>query len=456
MKKQTDVIEYIISFLSGRFDGLLKIDYSNSYDNKTDICIIPSSLFELIKQGKTDDIYRMILARTETPVMIGNEEGIPCLFGDKRIEEINGTIVVYADVVASSFFFMSRYEEVLVPEKRDAYGRFLYEHSILKQYIDRPVVDDYARFLQGIIKKRLGVDEKEEEGFSKIYLTHDLDMPLRDRNFLSYVKHLTHSCDDRHLVKKGFFKSYLDPSKDQFYTYPWIIQQDRRVVESYGKEKAESVFFLICHQPTMKNRYYSYWVPRYKRILDYLINENEKIGIHISLEGGADPKKIKKEIRRFPYPKENRLYSRHHFLRWREPEHIREMENAGITDDFSLYYADRIGFRVGTCHAYRFIDPISLAVTGVTVHPLAIMESTLNSSRYMGLDYQNALKKSKGIIDEVFRHGGELNLLFHNHVFAGKEFDYKKLYKELMDYVISLNKSNQNGKCDFPLHLDGN
>ena len=89
-----------------------------------------------------------------------------------------------------------------------------------------------------------------------------------------------------------------------------------------------------------------------------LSDNGSKFGLHISHEGGINPNEIKKEILLLPdCVNKDELYSRNHYLRWREPESIEQMQDAGIKEDLTLGYADSVGFRVGTCRPYRFINP---------------------------------------------------------------------------------------------------
>jgi len=49
---------------------------------------------------------------------------------------------------------------------------------------------------------------------------------------------------------------------------------------------------------------------------------------------------------------------RMHFLRWQSPTSAHGREQAGIHYVSTLSYADRPGFRCGTCHLYQMFDPV--------------------------------------------------------------------------------------------------
>ena len=178
-------------------------------------------------------------------------------------------------------------------------------------------------------------------------------------------------------------------------------------------------------------------LPKYQTLLQELHNSGAEVGLHVSYEAGGNPLEIKKEMERMKeFCKFSVSKSRHHFLRWAEPHHIAEMEAAGITEDFTLGYADSAGFRVGTCRPYQFINPKTCTVSDVVVHPMEIMECSLDRKTYMGLDYDGAKRICVQIIDEVYKHNGELNLLWHNTSFLQEYHD--RLYRELLDYIAGL------------------
>jgi hypothetical protein len=170
-------------------------------------------------------------------------------------------------------------------------------------------------------------------------------------------------------------------------------------------------------------------------MIKQLFDSGAALGYHVSYEAGSNPSLIGKEIYRLSkrIPVGN-LMSRHHYLHWREPEDVVYMEQAGINDDFTLSYADAAGFRVGTCHPYRFINPKTKELTNVIIHPMEIMECSLDYNKHMNLDYENALKICKEIVMQVYQHHGELVLLWHNTVFMGLNYQ-EKLYKAVLEHI---------------------
>lgn len=133
---------------------------------------------------------------------------------------------------------------------------------------------------------------------------------------------------------------------------------------------------------------------------------------------------------------ENIHLNRHHYLASREPEDLTKLIKAGITDDFTMGYADVSGFRLGTCRPVKWINPMTRQLTSLTLHPLSVMDCTLSESQYMGLSPDEAYQYCAELVREIRQHRGEIVWLWHNTSFAGTESDYhKKLYVRLLNLL---------------------
>lgn len=433
MKMQSDeVVSYIIEFLVGK-ENLKYVTYSDRPEPNFRLTIIKSGLFQDGYYGTEKSVPRDSL-----PEIPGT--GIPFIYGLPKVERLGNGYVIWPDLVASAYFLMSRYEEICKPRCRDRFGRFLAEYSVIFQqgFGTRPLIDEWTEYLKGLLCS-LNIPVAESRcGFSKILLTHDLDIPFRYRAgcvavVMEFVKQVV-----KKIIKYGDYKTKLsfhrDITEDPYFTYPFMIEQENRVKKNYGNEIAESLYFIITQKRSRE--YQNINSRKYKYLLDLLLKAGGRLGLHVSQEAGNAPCLIKDEVARLPNGCDReRLASRHHYLQWREPEDIDYIEGAGIREDYTLGYADHIGFRCGTSRPFRFINPRTLRLTGVTAYPLEIMECSLSGDTYMNLGHDEALRECKKVIDAVHEHGGNLNLLFHNSNLTD-EFYNKQLYAELCDYII--------------------
>ena len=430
--------DYIISFLLDDITNNLTqlVFYGEKVfaPENAKIVIVPSSFFD-------NGIYGTRATLPRTPFRMLPNTDIPFLFGEPRLEYTSdGKLILYADLVASAYFMLSRYEEIIKPECRDQLGRFLAKDSVVFQqgYGMRPLVDEWGRYLRGLLRQA-GVSVPEEKhGFKKIYLTHDIDRPFFLRTPVNLAGQIL-----RNLQKKGIqihnpLKAYLTGKNDPYNTFSWIIEQDNRLIKKLGSDIVQVIYFIISGKSNKNNKYHSVKTLKYKKMLSLLVMNKAKLGLHVSHEGGINPLLISEEIKRLPSCVDcNDLYSRNHYLRWREPEQIEQIENAGIKHDFTLGYADCIGFRVGTCHPYRFINPKTKTLADVIIHPMQIMEGTLDEKQYMGLSEDRAFDECKKLISEVYKHNGEFVLLFHNSSFIPESY-HVSLYKRILNFCSEL------------------
>lgn len=316
--------------------------------------------------------------------------------------------VVRTDIIYNTFFFISRAEEVL-NKKRDEHGRFLAAYSILgkRNRLMMPVLDEYAR----LAMKAVGLP-LPQSGFAHIYLTHDVDT-------IAHYRHLRGALGG---IWRGewrqVLRSWQDIHNDPAYTFPWLIEQDKRV------PLAESIFFI-------KHSYgKGYDYPQYnhhghdaRQLRKFMEWNKVTIGWHSSYYG---PGSIERRTSRT-----NELaVHRSHYLNC-PIERMRELIALGVTDDFTMGFADRAGFRLQTSRAVLWIDPEKMQLTELVLHPLLIMDRTLNNSNYMNLDKEEASYLCQQLIDKVRMHNGDLCLLWHNSN-LGTDSYLRALYQQLI------------------------
>ena len=150
---------------------------------------------------------------------------------------------------------------------------------------------------------------------------------------------------------------------------------------------------------------------------DLLLDSGARIGLHSSYYG--DP------IENMPY-----TWHRSHYLRC-SINQMQRLSKTGITDDFTMGFADAIGFRLQTTRPVRWINPSSLTVTTLTLHPLMIMDNTLSNDNYMNLGEDEAYFLCERLIDKVRMHHGDLCLLWHNSSFTPDTY-HKSLYEKII------------------------
>ena len=180
--------EYIISYLLHHNPQLESLVGYGAYclkNNDYKVLIVPSGFFSDANFG---------LIQSEPTLPLTQVEGVPLLFGSPQIEMHGEQMVVYADIIASSFYLMSRYEEMIFPDThRVAHGRFKGKESLPYRggFLNRPLGDEYGALLRQLMR-HAGVEVDEpKQAYSSIVLTHVVDTIshyLRWRGTLGVVK----------------------------------------------------------------------------------------------------------------------------------------------------------------------------------------------------------------------------------------------------------------------------
>ena len=426
------IIDYIIQFLIRDEHNAHHVGYCNDKTqwSKYNVVIVPSNFFD-------DDFYGTPKSMPSLPLQ--EIEGIPFLYGTPTIEKIENTIICHADLIASTYFLISRYEEYINPNtNRDTHGRYIGKLSIPAKanFIHRPIIEEYSELLRKLLSPNLAnTSEKSDitlspipQQINHIYLTHDVDSITNYRRLRGLIGSILRR---ENIIT--ILKSLININNDPVYTFPWILNQDNLL------STATQIYFIkATRQPSGFDR------PSYNltgKNFKYLIKEilksspNTIFGLHASYKSGDIPDIIPDEQRLLQYAIENQQVttSRHHYLRSLQPEDMESLIDAHITDDYTMGYADIAGFRLGTCRAVRFINPKTKRLSSLTLHPLTMMDCTLTHENYMGLSYKESLQYAKNLIYETKKYNGDLCLLWHNTIFTEK--DHKNLYSQLINLL---------------------
>lgn len=355
---------------------------------------------------------------------------VPDLSQSPEIEKVGNTLVVNTDIVYNTFFLISRAEEMLC-DKRDEHGRFLARHSVLGKHnlLLIPTIDEYSRILCKALN--LGLPPKR---IAHINLTHDIDVLTRYRSLRSQCGAALRG------EWSEAFRALSDIHNDPAYTFPWLIDADNHLCSQ--TDIPTSVIYFLKYGPAtgldLPQYHHSYLdLPR---LAQQLNRSGAKFALHSSYLSGKEFGRIAPEFHNLSslLSKWNIAClsaNRNHYLRSTSPEHFAALEKAGITDDYSMGFADAAGFRLGTTRPVRWIDPTTARLSNLTLHPLTVMDCSLSDERYLHLNEDEAYYYCQRLIEQTRRHNGELNLLWHNTSFSASTY-HKQLYNFILDYII--------------------
>lgn len=362
-------------------------------------------------------------------------------FQDEFGETMGGTWVVREDILYNTLYCISLAGEFCCDTtgRLDAHGRMPSQQTPLgeQQLWTIPVVDEYARLCTKLLEAPL-----PDQHFSKIVLSHDVDSIERYRHLRGFLGG----------IARGQIKSVWDAiggiEQDPLYTFPWLHDRDKRVS---GAE--ELYFFKAGNGKGADYPQYDLLGDDCRHLMRYLVEREASIGLHTSYDAASqiDAAKSQEEATEVISREKKRLeaaldqqtrmvlpdiyHTRWHFLRVTSARCLQALADAGIEDDYSIGWADHIGFRLGTTRPVRWINPSTMQLTNLTLHPLSIMDCSLSAAQYMNIPTEEeAYYACQQAIDKVQQHGGELVLLWHNSILAEDGY-HKQLYQDIIDYI---------------------
>ena len=440
-----EIISYIMQFLLGSNmpdDILQQIGYTSDIKEykKYKLVIKASNFFD-------DGIYGTPESIPKLPLKLCEE--MPILFGDSDCSMEENTLVIHADFIAGTYFLISRYEETVRQNLRDEHQRFPGKESLPYKagFIDRPIIEEWGALLRSKLRE-IGFEINEpEQKIDKVYLTHDVDFLAHYRNIHGFLGGLWKGIRRPSEAKNAFKSFFGSLESDPWYTFPYLFNLNKNLQKKLGKKTCKTILFLrsTSGKKEEDKPYVHLLTPDYQQLIASAVQDKITIGMHTSYAGGCNPELVKSEKSRLEKAiKQAVFYNRNHYLNNRNPEDFEYLIEAGITDDFSMGYADMAGFRLGTCRAVRWINPVKKELTSLILHHLTIMDVTLSEKKYMYMNAHDALQYCESLVRTVKQFNGEISLLWHNNNVEDKANSYhRELYAHILKSIAEISKENE-------------
>lgn len=336
------------------------------------------------------------------------------------------------DMIAASFFMLSRYEEYL-PHRSDMHGRFTSETSIALQhdFLQTAVVERWAIMLANKIKERYPEWNLPLRGFDMVN-TIDIDAAYcyKHKGLLRTLMgfgrdFFTRKNSDEVALRR---KVLMHKADDPFDTFDYILDLKMK------HRSIPMVFFVLLGDYSQYDKSISYHVEEFRQLLKHL-GDYARLGMHASYDSFEEPQRIDIEKARLEQIVNRTIVrNRSHFLRIQLPQTYRMLLRAGIEHDYSMGYAEQPGFRAGISTPYPFFNLNSDSEMLLTIHPFMVMDATLKRYQQMGPD--EAWPVVKGLMDEVDRVHGTFSCIWHNENLSemfGWE-GWRTVYEQMLDY----------------------
>jgi len=322
------------------------------------------------------------------------------------VEAAPGVFRCTEDILASTVLVLSRYEEIGAAHK-DQHGRFRSTDSLAARdaYLDRPIVDEWGLALEQVIAAL-------EPGFRaerklRVKISHDVDLigiPFGLREpAVQMIARRKPSVGLRDLFSG--FKGVT----------PGSLRQVVEICEQVQARGLASALYWKASARTAHDSGYDIADPRVARVMDWAAAHAVEMGAHPGYDTFANPAELTAEVERIRRAiGEREIGGRQHYLRW-SPDTWRHWEQCGLVYDSTLGYADRAGFRAGTCWPYQPWLWNENRPADLLEIPLIVMDQTLISPLYMGLSPDDSVTLVRDLMLKCANVGGVFTLLWHNN-----------------------------------------
>ena len=329
-------------------------------------------------------------------------DGVPCFFPTTE------NCVIPFDIFAASFYLLSRYEEYL-PHVKDEHGRFPANESLAYQndFLEIPVVDLWVKRLKNALQRRFPELEFKNTPYKQISIM-DVSVAFAYRKkgvirtlgatLIDLFRFRLSKVLDRFLVLLGFRK---DP-------YDFFF----RINQLHKQYNCEAVFFFLMADYSNYDKNISVINSSFKTLIksvaDYSI-----VSLMASYKGFDDITILKKE--------RNRLINtinrpvkrvRQRFNRLSIPDTYRLMVDAGFNEDYTMGYANEVGFRAGTCSPFYFYDISFEEQIPILINSFCVQYTSL----YKFNSVSKAEEKFIELSQRVQEVNGDFNVVFSNEI----------------------------------------
>lgn len=340
------------------------------------------------------------------------------------------------DLPTSALLTLSRFEETL-PGSRDEHGRFQAFSGIASRggFLHRPIVDEYGLGLADALTYLLPRWQPALQTL-RVKLGHDVDEIGWPFNFHSAFAHAV-----RRRSPGAAVRDLLAPLTTVDTAYQKLL---REIIQLSADRSLDSTVYWKCSAKGPHDTGYDPRHPRIRAHIAELRHQGVSLGIHPGYETFDSPQRFTQEVEALiELLGSRRVGGRQDFLRWKPATWV-AWEAAGLAYDASVGFADRIGFRAGTAHAYHPWLLSEKREARLLEIPIVAMDSTLRG--YMKLKPDEALIALRACVERCRLVGGIFHLVWHNTTM--REASYARIYRNLLDELAGSDAHDWKAQTD--------
>lgn len=318
----------------------------------------------------------------------------------------------FFDPFSAIFYCLSRMEELNAP--KDNHGRFSGDSSVFLNQLETPWVDVWIDDL----KQALNIEFKPK---SEIKLTVDLDFGYRYlgkgivRSLAAFCKEVvTLHWNSARLRLKAWVMN-ADPYDA---VYSWLAKEF---------QATDLRFFALMSPFGQYDKGLNPDSNSWKRLKQQL--SHFPFGLHPSYHHIEKETRLEEGFQKLQSHGFEIQANRFHFLRYRIDQDYQRLMDIGIFNDYSMGFADRIGFRAQTSRSFFFYDLQKENCSKLRIHPFVCMDAVLCNYGTLSADEMKLILMK--ISSKIHALGGTMCLLWHDHTLM-EGSDTRLLLEEIL------------------------
>lgn len=381
--------------------------YNIKFGNKS--IQIQDSFFNLL--GRTESYVKRELIPDSIKYLDNQftECRIPIIYGDEAFRIEQSMIYCGCDIFASSFFMLTRWEELVI--KRSGTFQKVEENEMLavkSGFWDLPVVDEYCLLLKNMLVY-LGYS-KFKKSQLRIKMTHDVDW-CQLSSIAILVKNLKTLMQKAEYRKTAIslyrYMIYKTKSKNPFDSF-------NEIMDLCEEKNLKSTFYFKAVKEGELGFSYDIQSKAVQRMVKNVIKRGHLVGIHPSENTFINEISLIAEFSRLNSVTGSTIIEgRNHGLYYNQ-DSLQNLCKRGLKIDSGYGFQFRNGFRCGTCNDFFWFDVIQRNKLQIKEIPFTVMDTVYYRS------YKNIEEYVENIVDllkKVNKHRGVFCINWHSNLF---------------------------------------
>ncbi len=316
----------------------------------------------------------------------------------------------YFDILAASFYLISRYEEYL-PHQKDEYGRYSHKESLAfkKGFLHIPLVNVWLEEFKKTLQQKYP-DLYFKLKHLKFIPTYDIDVAYAYkhkgwyRTAGGFIRSIINGQWSMALLR---LKVLLGKAPDPYDAYEWMDS-----LHLYSRRNP-IYFFPVAQKQAGYDKNTSTSSKAYRELIAYY-SKGYKTGLHPSWQSNADFKILKEEKELLDVLTDsNVMRSRQHYLNFTLPQTFRNLISIGIEQEYSMGYGSINGFRASVASSFFWFDLEKNETTTLMLYPFCFMDAnSYFEQKYTAHQAYAELKKYYHSIQKV---NGLFITIWHNN-----------------------------------------